>query len=165
MDDSVVKHLMSHDLDILLWLVDADVSSVSAHDSDEAYTTVNVQFEDGTIGSLTASRVPQRKIRRFSITAHSCRIDVDSIDQTVEIYRQSLPEYIEQNRGVRYRHESIASRHLDGSCLLVLYKVRVRSRHIQFYQYISIDDSAAIESPSNGFYDDILVFPTTNEVK
>ena len=108
--DSVVKDLMIHDIDILLWLIDADVSSVSALDSDEAYTTANFEFEDGTIGSLTASRVTQRKVRTFTITAHSCRIDVDFIDQTVEIYRHSLPEYIEDNGDIRYRHESIVER-------------------------------------------------------
>lgn len=110
MNDSVVRDLMIHDIDILLWLVDADVSSVSVLDSDEAYTTANFQFGDGAIGSLTASRVTQRKIRTLTITAHSCRIDVDYIDQSVEIYRHSLPEYIEENGDVRYRHESIVER-------------------------------------------------------
>ncbi|MDL0141618.1 Gfo/Idh/MocA family protein [Halobacterium salinarum] len=110
MKDSVVKDLMIHDIDILLWLIDESVSSVSALDSDEAYTTANFEFEDGSIGSLTASRVTQRKVRTLTITAHSCRIDVDYIDQSVEIYRHSLPEYIEENGDVRYRHESIVER-------------------------------------------------------
>jgi len=108
--DSVVKDLMIHDIDILLWLIDENVSSVSALDSDEAYTTANFEFEDGSIGSLTASRVTQRKVRTLTITAHSCQIEVDYIDQTVEIYRHSLPEYIEENGDVRYRHESIVER-------------------------------------------------------
>ncbi len=110
MDDSVVKDLMIHDIDILFWLVDSKVSSVAAFDSDEAYTTANFEFSDGTIASLTASRVTQRKVRKLTITAHSCQIAVDYIDQTVEIYRHSLPEYIEENGDVRYRHESIVER-------------------------------------------------------
>ncbi|CAM2884535.1 Gfo/Idh/MocA family protein [Halobacterium salinarum] len=110
MNDSVVKDLMIHDIDILLWLIDENVSSVSALDSDEAYTTANFEFEDGSIGSLTASRVTQRKVRTLTITTHSCRIDVDYIDQSVEVYRHSLPEYIEENGDVRYRHESIVER-------------------------------------------------------
>ena len=110
MDDSVVKDLMIHDIDILFWLVDSKVSSVAAFDSDVAYTTANFAFEDGTIANLTASRVTQRKVRKLTITAHSCQIAVDYIDQTVEIYRHSLPEYIEKNGDVRYRHESIVER-------------------------------------------------------
>ena len=110
MNDSVVKDLMIHDLDVLFWLVDEDVSSIVAFDSDEAYTTANVQFEDGTIASLTASRVTQRKVRELTITARSCQIVVDYINQSVEIYRHSLPEYIEKNGDVRYRHESIVER-------------------------------------------------------
>jgi predicted dehydrogenase len=108
--DTVVRDLMIHDIDILLWLIDAKVSSVAAFDTDEAYTTANFEFEDGTVGSLTASRVTQRKVRELTITAHSCQVSVDYIDQTVEIYRHSLPEYIEENGDVRYRHESIVER-------------------------------------------------------
>lgn len=110
MNDSVVKDLMIHDIDVLFWLVDEPVSSVAAFDSNEAYTTANFEFEDGTIGSLTASRVTQRKVRELTITAHSCQIVVDYIDQSVKIYRHSLPEYIEENGDVRYRHESIVER-------------------------------------------------------
>ncbi|WP_135829683.1 Gfo/Idh/MocA family protein [Halorussus halobius] len=108
--DTVVRDLMIHDIDILLWLIDGRVSSVAAFDTDEAYTTANFEFADGTVGSLTASRVTQRKVRELTITAHSCQIAVDYIDQTVEIYRHSLPEYIEENGDIRYRHESIVER-------------------------------------------------------
>ena len=115
MEDSVVEDLMIHDIDILLWLVNSEVSSISTFDSDEAYTTANFQFEDGTIARLTASRVTQRKVRKLTITAHSCRIEVDYIDRTVEIYRHSLPEYIEENGDIRYRHESIVERPMVGN--------------------------------------------------
>ncbi|MGQ3414373.1 Gfo/Idh/MocA family oxidoreductase [Natrinema sp. LN54] len=110
MNDSVVKDLMIHDIDILFWIVDEPVASVATFDSDEAYTTANFEFEDGTVASLTASRVTQRKVRELTITAHSCQVVVDYIDQSVEIYRHSLPEYIEENGDVRYRHESIVER-------------------------------------------------------
>lgn len=108
--DSVVRDLMIHDIDILLWLVDASVTSVAAFDADEAHTTANFEFDDGTVGSLTASRVTQRKVRELTITAESCHVAVDYIDQSVEIYRHSLPEYIEKNGDIRYRHESIVER-------------------------------------------------------
>ena len=114
-EDSVVKDLMIHDIDILHWLIDLSASSISVFDSNEAHTTANFQFEDGTIASLTASRVTQRKVRKLTITAHSCRIEVDYIDRTVEIYRHSLPEYIEKDGDMRYRHESIVERPMVGN--------------------------------------------------
>ncbi|MFD1640926.1 Gfo/Idh/MocA family protein [Halohasta litorea] len=108
--DTVVRDLMIHDIDILLWLIDASVTSVAAFDTNEAHTIANFEFDDGTVGSLTASRVTQRKVRELTITAESCHVEVDYIDQSVEIYRHSLPEYIEENGDIRYRHESIVER-------------------------------------------------------
>jgi len=61
--DTVVRDLMIHDIDILLWLIDASVTSVAAFDTNEAHTIANFEFDDGTVGSLTASRVTQRKVR------------------------------------------------------------------------------------------------------
>jgi predicted dehydrogenase len=108
--DSVVRDLMIHDIDILLWLIDASVTSVAAFDTNDAYTIANFEFNDGTVGSLTASRVTQRKVRELTITAESCHVEVNYIDQTVEIFRHSLPEYIEEDGDIRYRHESIVER-------------------------------------------------------
>jgi len=67
MEDSVVEDLMIHDIDILLWLINSEVSSISTFDSDEAYTTANFQFEDGTIARLTASRVTQRRFENSQL--------------------------------------------------------------------------------------------------
>lgn len=108
--DSVVRDLMIHDVDILLWLIDASVTSVAAFDTNDAHTIANFEFNDGTVGSLTASRVTQRKVRELTITAESCHVEVNYIDQTVEIFRHSLPEYIEEDGDIRYRHESVVER-------------------------------------------------------
>ncbi|MFH5801505.1 Gfo/Idh/MocA family oxidoreductase [Haladaptatus sp. CMAA 1911] len=110
MPDSVVKDLMIHDLDILFWLINESVTSMAAFGGDHEYATVDFQFENGSIGSLTASRVTQQKVRELEITAQQCQIVIDYIDQSVEIYRHSLPEYIESDGDIRYRHESIVER-------------------------------------------------------
>lgn len=52
----------------------------------------------------------QEKVRKLSITAADCRVNVDYTNQSVEIHRHSLPEYIEDNGDLRYRHESIIER-------------------------------------------------------
>ena len=106
-DDSVVMDLMIHDIDILLSLVDGDIDSIAAAAHTDGHTTAQFSFDSGAIASLTASRLTQQKVRTLSVTAKSCRVNVDFISQTVEIHRHSMPEYIESNGDIRFRHESV----------------------------------------------------------
>lgn len=109
--DSAVMDLMIHDIDILLSLVDGEVNTLSASGTrDNRYATATFTFDDGTVGTLTASRVTQEKVRELSITARQCQVNVDYTNRTIEIHRHSLPEYIEQNGDIRYRHESVVER-------------------------------------------------------
>jgi len=110
-DESAVLDLMIHDIDVVLAMLDAEVADVSANGAkSNQYASANVRFDDGTLASFTASRVTQQRVRRLAITAEDCRVNVDYIDRSVEIHRHSLPEYIEDNGDVRYRHESIVER-------------------------------------------------------
>jgi len=109
-NDSVVMDLMVHDIDILLSIMDADIESIAATARDERHANVQFEFEDSSVGSLTASRLTQQKVRQLSVTATSCRVNVDFIDQSVEIHRRSFPEYVESDGDIRYRHESVVER-------------------------------------------------------
>ncbi|MFO7834805.1 MAG: Gfo/Idh/MocA family oxidoreductase, partial [Halohasta sp.] len=109
--DSVATDLMIHDADVLLSLVDAPVADVyAAETAGDQYVAATVEFETGVVATLTASRVTQQKVRTLSITAESCRVTVDYIDQSVRINRHSLPEYVETDGEVRYRHENVVER-------------------------------------------------------
>lgn len=108
--DSVVMDLMVHDIDILLSLVDSDIASISTAARNRRHATAQVTFEDKSVASLTASRLTHQKIRQLAVTARSCRVNVDFISQNVEIHRRSLPEYVESNGDIRYRHESVVER-------------------------------------------------------
>ena len=106
--DTVIMDLMIHDVDILLSLVDSEVADVSASGArGTSFGTATVDFESGVVGQLTASRVTQQKVRELTISATDCRVTVDYIDQSVEIHRQSLPEFVREEGDVRYRHESV----------------------------------------------------------
>jgi predicted dehydrogenase len=109
-EDNVVMDLMIHDLDILLSLVDEDVTKLSAVARDDCYVTSQFKFGDDSVATVTASRLTQEKVRTLSITAVSCRVNVDFIGQSVEIHRRSLPEYVESDGDIRYRHESVVER-------------------------------------------------------
>ena len=109
-EDNVVKDLMIHDIDILLSLVDSDIDSLSAMAHDDRHVTAQFQFADDSVATVTASRLTQEKVRRLSLTARSCRVNVDFISQSVEIHRRSHPEYVESDGDIRYRHESVVER-------------------------------------------------------
>ena len=109
--DSAVLDLMTHDIDVVLSLLDAEVESVEAVGVREnAHAAAHLTFDDGTVAELTASRVTQQKIRRLAVTARDCRVNVDYAGQSVDIHRHSMPEYIEADGDLRYRHESIVER-------------------------------------------------------
>jgi predicted dehydrogenase len=109
--DSAVLDLMIHDLDVVCSLVDGDVTDVAATGTEDGeYATATVSFEGNVVGQFTASRVTQQKVRELSITAKECRVNVDYADQSVHIHRRSVPEYVEKDGDVRFRHESLVER-------------------------------------------------------
>ncbi len=109
--DSAVLDLMIHDLDVVCSLVQGDVSEIAATGTEGGeYATATVSFEGDVVGQFTASRVTQQKVRELSITAKECRVNVDYADQTVHLHRRSVPEYVEKDGNVRFRHESLVER-------------------------------------------------------
>lgn len=106
--DSVAVDLMIHDIDVLLSLLDGEIEGLTAVGAcDNRHVTATLQFDDGVVASLTASRVTQRKVRELVITAEDCWIVLDYIDQSVRIHRRSLPSYVQTDGSLRYRHESV----------------------------------------------------------
>jgi predicted dehydrogenase len=103
--------LMIHDLDIVRSLVSEEISQINAvRTGDGQHADAQLRFADGTVASLTASRVTQQKVRDLTITAEDCYIELDYLTQTIEIHRQSRPEYMEIGGNIRYHHEGITER-------------------------------------------------------
>jgi predicted dehydrogenase len=110
-EDSAVIDLMIHDIDIVLSLFDETPTSISGSGVREGrHASALLEFEGNRMASLTASRKTQRKVRTLEITAEECFIEVDYLDQSIEIYRSSVPEYIEEDGDVRFKHEGIVER-------------------------------------------------------
>ena len=70
LDVDVVFDLMIHDLDLVLWMVNAPVADVRAVGlpilSDKVdIANARVEFENGTVANLTASRVSTERVRKF----------------------------------------------------------------------------------------------------
>jgi predicted dehydrogenase len=111
LDENVVHDLMIHDLDIVRSLVPEEISQINAvRTGDGQHADAQLRFKDGTVATLTASRVTQQKVRDLTITAEDCYIELDYLTQTIEIHRQSRPEYMEIGGNIRYHHEGITER-------------------------------------------------------
>ncbi len=106
-DDSAVLDLMIHDIDVVCTLLgERPIAIKGSGVRENAYTTALLEFEDDLMASLTASHRTQKKVRTLKVTAEEGLIVADYIDQTIEIHRRSVPEYVTDNGNVRYRHES-----------------------------------------------------------
>jgi len=103
-DVDVVLDLMIHDLDILLSWVDSKVSEIHAvgipiltHHIDIA--NARIEFENGCIANLTASRVSREKTRRIRLFQPSGYLSLDFLAQRVSMTKkvlsaQGLPEIV-----------------------------------------------------------------------
>nr|WP_241966778.1 Gfo/Idh/MocA family oxidoreductase [Haloplanus aerogenes] len=109
--DNAVIDLMIHDIDIALFLFGETPISVSGSSTRGGrHASALLEFDNDRVASLTASRKTQRKVRMLEITAEECFIEVDYLDQSIEIHRNSIPRYIEKDGDVRFKHESIIER-------------------------------------------------------
>lgn len=104
---SVVLDLMIHDIDILLQLLDEPIEIEATGTPDGEFATATIESRSGQIGRLAASRVTQEKVRTLSISGTEERVSVNFINQSLEICRQSAPEYVRKDGSVNYRHETI----------------------------------------------------------
>ena len=110
-DDGAVMDLMIHDIDIALSLLDGPVVGVRTTGTAAGeHVTSMLTFDNGSVATLTASRITQKKVRTLALTAEDCRVDVDYTAQDVTITRRTTPEYVEANGGLRFRSETVVER-------------------------------------------------------
>ena len=91
-DVPVVLDLMVHDLDILLTIVKSPISHISASgvsivSPTPDITNVRIEFENGTVANLTASRLSMKNMRKTRIFQKGAYITVDFLDNKTEIFR------------------------------------------------------------------------------
>lgn len=95
-DVAVVHDLMIHDIDIILSLVKSDVKQVNA--SGVAVVTDNIdianariEFVNGTVANVTASRISQKKMRKMRMFQKDAYITLDFTTGVSEIFRLLQP--------------------------------------------------------------------------
>ncbi len=114
-DVGVVLDLMIHDIDVIVNLLDktdTDIVSISAYGSKvysdhEDMATATIEFDDGTIAIITASRITEAKKRTLSISQEGAYIELDYSTQDITIYRQAGTGYFVSKDEIKYVQESL----------------------------------------------------------
>ena len=88
---------MIHDIDVVLNLVRSPLESVRANGvaviTDTAdIATARLEFANGAVANLTASRVAQKQMRKLRLFQSHLYIGVDFLQQITEIYRLVGPD-------------------------------------------------------------------------
>jgi predicted dehydrogenase len=91
-DVAVVLDLMIHDIDLILSFVRSPVKNVEANGVAVVSDTVDIanarlQFANGCVANVTASRISQRKMRKMRLFQPNRYISIDFSDGVAEVFR------------------------------------------------------------------------------
>ena len=91
-DVPVVLDLMVHDIDIILDIIKSPVKNVSVSgvaivSPTPDITNARIEFENGSVANLTASRISMKNMRKHRIFQEDAYITVDFLDKKTEVVR------------------------------------------------------------------------------
>jgi predicted dehydrogenase len=112
-DVAVVLDLMIHDIDIILNLVKSEVEKVDASGVAVVSNSIDIanariQFRNGCVANVNASRISQKKMRKMRMFQRDAYITIDFLQGISEIYRLVAPE--EEVLGISYGEIGIGDR-------------------------------------------------------
>ena len=127
-DDGVVLDIMIHDIDIILNLIQSRVTKIfvlgsSIFSTKDDLVNAQLEFENGCIANIIASRASQNQIRTLSITQKDSFVVLDYTDQEIYVHKQSSSEHKLSKDSLRYKQESHVERifvHKDNPLKLEL---------------------------------------------
>ena len=96
-DVAVVLDLMIHDIDIILSLVHSPLAQVHANgvavvSYEPDIANARLQFENGCVANVTASRISQKKMRKLRLFQRDAYVSLDFLQGLSEIFRLVSPE-------------------------------------------------------------------------
>ena len=118
-DVSVIQDLMIHDIDIILNLVKSKVKKIDANGvaiiTDKIdIANARIQFENGCVANITASRISMNKMRKMRLFQKSAYISIDFLQNTSEVFRLgegtsessiALTEFEQGNKNIKIFYE------------------------------------------------------------
>ncbi|MDY6932644.1 MAG: Gfo/Idh/MocA family oxidoreductase [Spirochaetota bacterium] len=158
-DVGVVLDLMIHDIDIVMNIVNSPLVSVKATGGSvftafEDYATALLQFENGCVATVTASRVTQRKVRTLAVSQEKSYIFLDYATQDIHIHRQSSQAYLLTKEEIKYSQESFVEE-------LFVHKENPLKQELEHF-YDSIKKNV---NPINSNEDDIKILELALEIE
>jgi predicted dehydrogenase len=112
-DVSVVLDLMIHDIDIILNLVNSNVSYIAANgvavmSETPDIANVRIEFDNGSVANITSSRISLKKMRKIRLFQKDAYIGIDFLAKKTEIIRLNKTDDkndfsfdIETNNGIK----------------------------------------------------------------
>jgi len=96
-DVPVILDLMIHDIDIVLSIAKSNVKKISASGVSVVSDTPDIanarlEFENGCVANLTASRISMKNMRKTRVFQRNAYISVDFLEKKVEIIRVEDPD-------------------------------------------------------------------------
>ncbi len=97
-DVDVVSDLMIHDIDIILSLVNSEITSIAAVGTRVLTNHIDIanarlEFANGAVANVIASRVSEKKLRRIRVFEENLYQSLDFIEQRIETaYPKSTPD-------------------------------------------------------------------------
>ena len=114
-DDGVVLDIMIHDIDIILNLIKSKVTKThvlgaSVFSDKDDLVNAQLEFENGCIANIIASRASQNQIRTLSVTQKDSFVVLDYTDQEIYVHKKSSSEHKLSKDSLRYKQESMVER-------------------------------------------------------
>src|SRR5690606_6221960 len=99
-DVSVVLDLMIHDLDIVLSIVKSNVRRISASgvavvSDNPDIANARIEFDNGCVANLTASRISLKNMRKTRIFQRDAYLSIDFLEKASEVIR--MKDEVDQN--------------------------------------------------------------------
>ncbi len=116
-DVSVVLDLMIHDLDIILSMVDSEISEIRSSgvallSEEEDIANARIEFVNGCVANLTASRMSMKSMRKMRIFQSDAYVSVDFLDKKSQIIRLSSSEITDMPSQLIETAEGLANRYV-----------------------------------------------------
>jgi len=133
-DVSVVLDLMIHDLDLFLELAGSPMIKLSASGSRAPeseyldYVTATLNFANGIVATVTASKVTHRKIRRITAHCKTSLTEADFLNNEILIHRQTTANYTTDYGQILYRQDGLIEK---------VYTSNIEPLHAELEHFVS----------------------------
>ena len=160
---SVIMDLMIHDLDIILSIIKSypikiDATGVNIMSATPDIANVRLEFENGCVANLTASRISMKKMRKMRVFSDNGYISIDFLNKDSEKY-----EIVEDKEQI----EGLSFVNFEGKSKKLVYENKVNQNQnalyeelYSFYQSVKFGDSITIDEKQG-----VAVFKLAHQIQ